>query len=528
MMTITNRRNFLLYLGAILAIVVFANLISRRLFFRWDLTKNKIYTLSESSRNIIGKLDDRLLAKVYFSDDLPGDYANSRRYLQDILEEFRAYSGGRFHFEFYRPEDDEELEREAQRYGIPPMQLQAIENDRMEIKNVWMGLALLYEDQRETIPVIQSTAGLEYDLASAIKKLIDTDKRTVAIVRDPAREGKNQNIQELLRQTYNVRTVSLDSQVPLDIDLLILNGIKDSLSADALYNLDQYVISGRPLLLAQNRVNADLSRGFGSELRSNLFEALEHYGVSVTRNLVADRICSQVGVETQRGIFRIRNAVDYPFFPLIQRFNKDHIVVSELEQVRLFFTSEVAASIDSSRLGTVEFLPLMTTSNYTAVMPGPAYVLRHVDNPTFANLTGPGRAVAGLLQGAATSFFTAETKPADTPELIPSTAGAKIMVVGDGDFLSDDAGAAGPGNLNLVINAVDYLVGDEELIALRGREVTTRPLKELADGTRRSLKWANILGPSALMVATGLWRWRSTRRRRRMLSEWIASSGGSR
>ena len=527
MMTITNRRHFLIYIAVVVGIVVFANLISQRLFFRWDLTRNSIYTLSESSRNIIGQLDDRLLAKVYFSDDLPGDYANSRRYLQDLLEEFQAYSDGKFHFEFYRPEDDEELEQEAQRYGIPPMQLQAIENDRLEIKNVWMGLALLYEDRREIIPVIRSTTGLEYDLASAVKKLIDTDKRTVAIVGDPEREGKDRNVQDLLRQTYNVRTVSLDSPVPPDIDLLIMGGVKDSLSTAALYHLDQFVMSGRPLFLAQCRISADLQRGFGAEIKSNLFEALEHYGVKVTTNLVADRLCSQVGVETQRGIFRMRNTVNYPFFPLIQRFDENHILVSGLEQVRLFFTSEITAATGSTRQGAVEVQPLMQTSSYTAVMPGPTYILSHQNNPIIGRLNGPGRAVAGLLTGAVTSAFTEGERPEDTAGHIASTNGARILVLGDSDFFSDEAGASVPGNLNLVINAVDYLVGDEELIALRGREVTTRPLKELSTGTRRTLKWVSTLGPSALIIATGLWRWRSGRRRRKILSQWTHSGGGS-
>jgi gliding-associated putative ABC transporter substrate-binding component GldG len=517
MITITNRRNFLIYVVVMIIIVVLVNLISRGLYHRWDLTRNNIYTLSESSKTIIRKLDDRLTAKVYFSDNLEGEYANSRRYLQDYLEEFQAYSGGKFHFEFYRPEDNEDLEREAQRYGIPPMQMQAIEADRMEIKNVWMGLAFLYEDRREIIPVIQSTTGLEYDLASAIKKLIDTDRRIIGLVKDTEREGKNQNIQDLLRQTYEVRSVNLETPLAPDIDLLILNGVKDSLSTDALYNLDQFIMLGRPLFLAQNRVTADLNRGFGSQITSNLFEALEHYGVSVTTNLVADRICSQVGVETQRGIFRVRNAVDYPFFPLVQNFNKDHIVVRGMEQLRLFFTNEIAASIDSTRLGRVEFQPLMTTSPFTAVVPGPTYMLSHRNNPTFAQLDGAGRAVAGLITGAVTSIFTAETKPEDTPGFIPGTDGAQILVVGDGEFFADEAGGGIPENLNLVINAVDYLVGDEGLIELRGREVTTRPLKELSDGSRKSLKWANILGPSALMVATGLIRWRGSRRRRRIL-----------
>jgi len=527
MITITNRRNFLIYIAIVIGTVVFANMISRRLFFRWDLTKNKVYTLSGSSRNIIGQLDDRLLAKVYFSDNLPGELGNSRRYLQDILEEFQAYSGGKFRFEFYRPEDDEELEREAQRYGIPPMQVQAIESDRLEIKNVWMGLALLYEDRRETIPVIRSTTGLEYDLASAIKKLVDTDKRTVAIVSDPEREGENQNVQDFLRQTYDVRTVSLDSSVAPDIDLLIMGGVRDSLSTEALYHLDQFVMSGRPLFLAQGRVNADLNQQFGFEIKSNLLDALEHYGVSITSNLLADRISSQVMVETKRGIMLMRNLADYPFFPIIQRFNEDHIVVSGLEQLRFFYTSEVAAAIDSTRLGTVEFQPLLYTSNYTAVIPGPSYLLSFRDNPTFARLNGPGRVAGGLLRGAVTSVFTDETKPEEAANFIPVTPGARILVLGDGEFFSDRAGSSIPENLSLIINAVDYLVGDEDLIALRGREVTSRPLKKLATGTRRTLKWANILGPSALILVTGLWRWRSGRRRRKILSKWSTLGGGN-
>ncbi|MCH8838980.1 MAG: GldG family protein, partial [Candidatus Marinimicrobia bacterium] len=307
MKTITNLRTFIIYFAVVITIIVLANLISRRLFFRWDLTEGQIYTLSPSSKGIIAKLDDRLLAKVYFSDNLPGQYANNRRYLQDLLEEFQAYSGGKFRFEFFRPEDDSELEADAQRYGIPPMQLQAIENDRMEIKNVWMGLALLYEDKREVIPVIQTTSGLEYQLASAIKKLVDLDKRTVGIVTDPQWQDRNRNVRDMLGQTYNVRNVNLDQAVAPDIDLLLINQVTDSLTTEALYHLDQYVLSGRPLLAAQSRIKAELNRGFASQIKTNLVDLLAHYGLEITGNMLADRVCSQIGVETQRGIFRMRN-----------------------------------------------------------------------------------------------------------------------------------------------------------------------------------------------------------------------------
>ena len=79
--------------GVLLFIILFLlNGISNNKFFRWDLTDNDMYSLSISSESVVKQVDDLLIMKVYFSDDLPGEYANNRRYLQDILEEYEALS----------------------------------------------------------------------------------------------------------------------------------------------------------------------------------------------------------------------------------------------------------------------------------------------------------------------------------------------------------------------------------------------------------------------------------------------------
>ena len=103
-----------------------------KIYFRkFPLTENKIFSLSDSSKTVVGKIDDRLTMKVYFSDNLPGEYGNNRRYLQDILEEYVAYSGGNIHFEFHHPDDNEKMQEDAQKSGIQPVQLQVIENDKL-------------------------------------------------------------------------------------------------------------------------------------------------------------------------------------------------------------------------------------------------------------------------------------------------------------------------------------------------------------------------------------------------------------
>ena len=95
-----------------------------------------MYSLSSSSQSVISKIDDLMTIKVYFSNDLPGNYANNRRYLQDILEEYIAYSKGNLRFEFIDPSSDEDMQLAAQQAGIQPVQLQVIENDKVEVKRV--------------------------------------------------------------------------------------------------------------------------------------------------------------------------------------------------------------------------------------------------------------------------------------------------------------------------------------------------------------------------------------------------------
>ncbi|MGY8783437.1 MAG: DUF7088 domain-containing protein, partial [Fidelibacterota bacterium] len=81
-MNIKNKNSFIIFSLVLLVGLVLLNLTSRDIFTRIDLTDNKMYSLSSSSKNIVSKLDDRLTMKVYFSENLPNELGNTRRYLQ--------------------------------------------------------------------------------------------------------------------------------------------------------------------------------------------------------------------------------------------------------------------------------------------------------------------------------------------------------------------------------------------------------------------------------------------------------------
>ena len=348
---VTNRKTFTIYVAIAIAAVALLNIVGRSWFFRLDLTDGQVYSLSSSSQAVLSKVDDLLTAKVYFSKNLPGRYGNNRRFLQDILEEYAAYSDGNLRFEFYQPENDEKLAAEAMKYGIQPVQLQVVENDKLEIKRVHMGLVFLYEDQREVIPVVQTTTGLEYEITSKIKKMVDDQKQVIGIAQFEGQEGGSENIRAQLSETYQVQQVPMASAVAADVSLLFVSGVTDSISADELKHLTDYVDRGGNLFLAQSKIDASLQTQQGQPIVSNLYDVLDMYGVSLEDNLVLDEFCNNITVTQQRGFFRINTAVAYPFFPIIRDFG-DHVIVEGLEQVHLLFPSEISwDSADSSVTG---------------------------------------------------------------------------------------------------------------------------------------------------------------------------------
>jgi len=163
---------FLLYL----AVVVLLNLAGTTLFFRVDLTANRMFSLSEASRTAVGNLSDPLTVKVFFTGQLPPPYNNTERYLRDLLAEYSLAGNRHFNYQFLDVSegkgDEAEGNREiAQGYGIHPVQIRKFEQDEVRFQKAFMGMVLIHGDLIETIPAITTTEGLEYKITGTIRKM---------------------------------------------------------------------------------------------------------------------------------------------------------------------------------------------------------------------------------------------------------------------------------------------------------------------------------------------------------------------
>lgn len=164
---------------AYLIVVVLVNVVGMTLFLRADLTENRIYSISDASREAVSDLSEPLTIKVFFTNNLPAPYNSTERYLRDLLEEYSSDANNNFNYRFYdvsleegdiskRAKENQEL---AKNYGIYPVQIQVVEKDEVKFQNAYMGLVLIHGDLIERIPTITSTDGLEYKLTTAIRKL---------------------------------------------------------------------------------------------------------------------------------------------------------------------------------------------------------------------------------------------------------------------------------------------------------------------------------------------------------------------
>jgi gliding-associated putative ABC transporter substrate-binding component GldG len=472
-------------------IVIVINIISAQLYFRLDLTADKSYTLSKATKNILRSLEEPVTVTAYFTEDVPPQLLQARTDFKDLLVEYSNVAKGNLVYEFIDPNKDQESENKAMQAGIMPNIVNVRERDQMTQKRVFLGAVLKMGTDKEIIPVIQSGTAMEYALSSSIKKLSVKDKPVIGFIQGNGEPSMNalQQVMASLGVLYSVREVKLDDPA---IDLskyatIMLVAPADTIPPAQLAVLDGYLARGGNLFIAYNKVKGDFTTVQGTSIYTGLEDWLGRKGLYVDNNFLVDATCGSVGVQQQSGFMNFTTNISFPYLPVIQKF-ADHPVTKGLEQVLLPFASTIQFTGDSS----LHFTPLAFSSSKSGTLNPPLYfdVNKKWTDRDFplSNLT-----VAGVLSGR-----------------FSGNADAKIILVGDGDFPVNGEGPRPqqlqPDNINLMVNAVDWLSDQTGLIDLRTKAITARPLKDVDEGKALFLKWLNFLLPIILIILYGIIR----------------------
>lgn len=509
---------------AVLGSLVLVNLVGLELFARLDLTRDHAFTLSAATKSTLGALKDPVTITAYFTKDLPPPYSGNARYVKDLLEEYYAHGDGNLRFEFIDPmseetEEDKEkrkdvkqdifgravreatsMERELQSLGIPPLQVRVNENDKLEVKRAYMGLAVKYGDKKEVIPVVEQTENLEYELTMLVRKLTRAKTPKIALIGGhggPSAEKGLQRMNALLGHNYELTPVDLNTtpQLPDDVDALMVVGPATPLSDAEQRAIDQAVMSGKSAAFLLDAIQPDLQNLAANEVQHGLTELLASYGIKVEPGLVLDPECASINVLQQMGGMRVQQPVRYPFMPVAKALDAKHPLTRGLGQVGLPFMSALTLSVEAT--SGVKAESLVTSSPRAWVQASP-FNLDPMQRWTIDQAQAQGaKTLLATLSGPVKSRYATDGATA---------ANARILVAGGSSFIQDQF-LAKP-NETLLLNVLDWLVMDDALLAVRSRGLAAAPLDELTDAKRATLKFFNILGIPFAFVAFGLVRWR--------------------
>ncbi|MCA9728678.1 MAG: Gldg family protein [Candidatus Eisenbacteria bacterium] len=537
-------------------ILVAANVIGTRLFARMDLTDSKEFTISDATKNVLGNLDDVVLAKVYFSKNLPDQLATLERNVRDQLREYEIYGKGNLQIQFINPDEDEEIKNQAIAMGVPQIQMNVLDKDQYQIINVFMGIGLQSGEKTDALPVIEDLSTFEYDFTAAIIKLTRSKDYTVGVLqgsgeRDLTTELTGLN--RLLAERFTVRPVDLRggaAAVPDDIDVLLVPGPKNVVDR-AKYELDQYVMRGGKVMFLIDVMA--LNEGMGLQAlpaRSGLEDMLTHYGAEISNELVQEYPRYAAQAQFSQGY--ISYLVPYPLWPKTSKglFNPDNPITSRLESLVLPWTAPVELTVPGDEIAKqeradkgqpepewethgVEGSVLVRTTERAWTQSG-----RFDLNPQAAAVknppeTGQSYPLAVALTGTFQSFYDGKPAPSKPGEEADGTMAAdstiaaspqtQMLVVGDSNFLTDQFLRMFPDNSLFVQNALDWMTLGEDLIAIRSRGATARPLKEISAGARDGIRWINTLGIPILVILFGfIWNGARKKARQRLAERYAA------
>ncbi len=494
-----KKRTIASQLALIALALILVNVLSDRFSMRLDFTADKIYTLSNATRDILKSLDEPVTVTAYFTKGSQPEIEKVREDFKDMLTEYASISDGMVNFVFVNPNADSKIEQEAAQQGIQPLMLNVREKDQVKQQRVFLGAKLAMGDRTELIPVVQPGAAMEYALSSAIKKLAVIDKPKVGVLQGNGEPSLQSMVQagEQLNVLYQTEPVDLNNP---DVDLkgyktLAIIAPTDTFTDGELAKLDAFLANGGNLYIATNQVVADLQTMQGKVNTGNLKDWLLEKGLKIEKNFVVDRSAGTVGVRQQSGFMTFTRQIPFHYWPSITKF-EDMPITKGLNQVMLQFASTISYVGDTNLI----FRPFLKTSEKSGTVAAPTFINLNKEWTNNDFPLGP-QTVGAVLEGK-----------------IVGNMPSRIVLIADGDFAVNGEGQQmqqrQPDNVSLMVNAIDFLSDDTGLIDLRTKEVTSRPLQEVEEGRRAFLKWLNFLLPIILVLIYGVVRFQYRRNQR--------------
>lgn len=528
--------------------------ISSQIYFRIDLTTEKRYSLSESSKKIINDLDSPLFIQVYLKGDMPVAFKKLRRSVNNVLDEFRILSDKKVVYEFIDPfdvESDEEKKKMMEflyKKGLQPTNIHdRNEEGGVSQKMIFPGLIMNYNGMELTVNFLENNShlnaeqnlnnsieGLEYKVTQGIQNLSADTVYNIAFLEGHG-ELDNVSVGDItfeLAKYYNIDRGVIGGKINiLDKYAAIIIAKPESEFSEAdKFVIDQYIMKGGSVLwlldAVQVRSDSIQSRGYtaGVYKPMNLVDQLFKYGIRVNPKIVQDQQCAVIPVNVALAGQPARfSPVPWTYFPLLTP-KENNPITKNLNLIK----SEFINILDTvGKVPDVRREFLLYTSELSRLISPPVRInLNEIKNPAPASeFNVPHLPVAALLEGRFESAFS--NRPVkkyfgnEIYDVIEKSDSTKMIIVSDGDIIrneikhnkdrkiplpldTDRFTGQKYGNKDFIVNAVNYLVEDVNLMDIRSKEFKLRLLnKERIKNEKVKWKLLNVVVPVVFVIIFG-------------------------
>jgi gliding-associated putative ABC transporter substrate-binding component GldG len=525
---VNSKKQYLQRAILVIAILVGVNILAMYVHTRWDLTAEKRFTLTPSTRQLLKGLDSTVTIEVFLKGDYPASFRQLAQSTQEMLEEFKEVGGNRVQFSFQNPgqgmNDSDRLafQQSLVEQGIMPfnMQVQEDANQGYSEKLIFPGALLHYGSKTIGINLLKNQGGqdpmqsmnssealLEFQFANAIYQLKQQHLPLVGYMLGHHELLGAEVLDALtsMQSSYLLDTITLQyvSHIPQDFAAIVFAKPIDRFTDEDKLKIDQYVMNGGKVLWFVDELNVGMDSlqkhdtYVAMDRDLNLEDILFRYGVRINQDLIQDLQCDRlpqvVGHVGDKPQFDL---LPFPYFPLLSPTGA-HPIVKNMDLV----LSHFASSIDTVKGGEISKTVLLTSSANSKKERAPVQLswndLRVKPNPRqFRDHDLP---VAVLLEGQFTSLFRNRLS-VDEQQLIAQVTRKpfkdhsepnKMIIASDGDLITNAISQkSGPmqmgvnlfdpsmvyANKEFLLNSLGYLTNNSGIMEARNKELTLRLL----------------------------------------------------
>lgn len=559
-----QRTKFAIQIVAVAVVIILVNFIGSKKFLRMDLTEEKIHSLSEKTIEILQNdslIKDELRFEVYLEGDLPPELRKLQLALKEKLSELKAYGGSNIYFEFIDPAKDETQKQKVYEqifeFGLRPTKVSSLVGGSKTDQMVWGGIILrtvgnnnipiqimipsnvdpktqtaipVFADRIPIEPIIND---LEYLLLEGIYKAVNPNRKKIGFLQGHGEltEAQRFDVTDELKKFHAVDDVVVGGKLDAlkGYDALIVAKPTKPISEKDKYLIDQFIMKGGKVAWLIDPVVVDtdslqiMDQTFGLERNLNLIdEQLFTYGVRLNKDLVIDINSAKIRLGSE--------LYNWFYYPTIDSWRIKNPIVDNVNPIRLKY----ASTLDLLQNKEITKVPLLMTSEKSVTYKVPVrinYQMIGLKEEVVKYNAQPNQIVAVMLSGKFKSNFInrlTDNFVKNSPvKFIKESVENTMLVISDGDIinapvdsfensrgemiirpmrinLDRDDRAAFYGNKEFFVNAMEGLMGINDLIPLRSKTITLRPLNKTKVAKERKMWNAiNVFIPMLIILVFG-------------------------